>query len=231
MKKEILMSLVVCGLVTGLQAGGDIGGVVSFENPDANIVVPEPEYIPTPVNVPVVAAPVVIAPAPVSVIVPPTKKSKAVIKKAEPKGHSNFYTVVKGISIMGDTNNCNCTDSGYGAGLDLGYNLGNGFATELGLSYAKNDLNNVDGDVSHKTGSLSLVYTYNLTDTLGLFGKVGYMIEKDSLAGSDNESGLIYGGGLEYGLGDNYAIIGEYQASSIDSLRGDAASLGLKYNF
>ena len=234
MKKEILMSLVVCGLVTNLQAGGDIGGVVSFENPDANIVVPEPEYIPTPVYTPVVAAPVVAAPAPAPApapVVVPAPKPKEVIKKAEPKGPSNFYTVVKGISIMGDTNNCNCTDSGYGAGLDLGYNLGNGFATELGLSYAKNDLNNVDGDVSHKTGSLSLVYTYNLTDTLGLFGKVGYMIEKDSLAGSDNESGLIYGGGLEYGLGDNYAIIGEYQASSIDSLRGDAASLGLKYNF
>ncbi len=243
MKKEILKSLIVCGLVTGLQAGGDIGGVVSFENPDANIVIPEPEYIPVmaePVFVPApVLAPVVVpAPAPEPVVVPapapvvvPAPKPKPVVKKAEPKGPSNFYTVLKGISIMGDTYNCNCTDSGYGAGIDLGYKLGSGFATELGLSYAKNDLNNVSGDVSHKTGALSLVYTYPLTDALGLFGKVGYMIEKSSLTGSDNESGMVYGGGLEYGLGGNYAILGEYEATTIDSLRGDAASLGLKYNF
>jgi len=236
MKKEILKSLIVCGLVTGLQAGGDIGGVVSFENPDANIVIPEPEYVPVmaePVVVPA-PAPVVVpalAPVPVPVVPAPAPKPKPVVKKAVPKGPSNFYTVLKGISIMGDTYNCNCTDSGYGAGIDLGYKLGNGFATELGLSYAKNDLNNVSGDVSHKTGALSLVYTYPLTDVLGLFGKVGYMIEKSSLDGSDNESGMLYGGGLEYGLGGNYAILGEYQATTIDSLRGDAASLGLKYNF
>jgi opacity protein-like surface antigen len=234
MKKEILKSLIVCGLVTGLQAGGDIGGVVSFENPDANIVIPESNYVPVmaePVVVPapVAVVPVVVAPAPV--VPAPAPKPKPVVKKAVPKGPSNFYTVLKGISTMGDTYNCNCTDSGYGAGIDLGYKLGNGFATELGLSYATNDLNNVSGDVSHKTGALSLVYTYPLTDVLGLFGKVGYMIENSSLAGSDNESGMVYGGGLEYGLGGNYAILGEYQATTIDSLRGDAASLGLKYNF
>jgi len=247
MKKEILKSLIVCGLVTGLQAGGDIGGVVSFENPDANIVVPEPEYIPVmaePVFVPTpepvfVPAPApVVAPTPAPVVVPapapvvvPAPKPKPVVKKVEPKGPSNFYTVLKGISIMGDTYKCNCTDSGYGAGIDLGYKLGHGFATELGLSYAKNDLNNVSGDVSHKTGALSLVYTYPVTEALGLFGKVGYMIEKSSLSGSDNESGMVYGGGLEYDLSDNYATLGEYEASTIDSLRGDAASLGLKYNF
>jgi hypothetical protein len=238
MKKEILKSLIVSGLVTGLQAGGDIGGVVSFENPDVNIVIPEPDYVPV-MSEPVVIqapapAPVVVpvqAPAPIVVVPAPAPKPKPVVKKVVPKGPSNFYTVLKGISIMGDTYNCNCTDSGYGAGLDLGYKLGNGFATELGLSYAKNDLNNVSGDVSHKTGSLSLVYTYPLTDVLGLFGKVGYMIEESSLTDSDNESGLVYGGGLEYGLGGNYAILGEYQATTIDSLRGDAASLGLKYNF
>ena len=236
MKKEILKSLIVCGLVTGLQAGGDIGGVVSFENPDANIVIPEPAYVPVMAEPVVVPAPVVVpvvapAPAPVAVVPAPAPKPKPVVKKAVPKGPSNFYTVLKGISIMGDTYKCNCTDSGYGAGIDLGYKLGSGFATELGLSYAKNDLNNVSGDVSHKTGALSLVYTYPVTEALGLFGKVGYMIEKSSLSGSDNESGMVYGGGLEYGLGGNYAILGEYQASTIDSLRGDAASLGLKYNF
>ncbi|MCK5853595.1 MAG: porin family protein [Sulfurovaceae bacterium] len=221
MKKNILMSLAVCGLVTSLQAGGDIGGVVSFENPDANIVMPTEEYIPAP-------APVI---APVIVPVPP--KPKAVIKKPEPKD-SKFYTVIKGISIMGDDHGCNCADSGYGAGIDLGYELGNGFATELGLTFAKNDLNNKNAEASYKTGALSLVYTYPLTDALGVFAKAGYMMEQEkinALSIDNSESGLAYGGGLEYSMGDNYALIGEYQTSTIDSLRGDAASLGLKYNF
>lgn len=249
MKKEILTSLVVCGFITGLQAGGDIGGVVSFENPDVNIVMPEPEYIPTqeyipapvvveapaPAPAPVVIAPapapmpVVEAPAPAPVVVQAPKKT-VVVEKPEPK-ESKFYTVLKGISTMGDTNDCKCTDSGYGAGIDLGYELGHGFATELGLSYAKNDFKNSDGDVSHKTGSLSLVYNYPITDTFGVFAKAGYMIEKSSLDGSSNESGLAYGGGLEYSIGEKYAIVGEYEASTIDSLRGEAVSLGLKYNF
>ena len=242
MKKKILMSLAVCGLVTGLQAGGDIGGVVSFENPDVGIVMPEETYIPVmaepviiPAPAPIVVAPIVVpAPAPVVIVPAPAPKAKPIVKKPEPKGPSNFYTVLKGISIMGDTHNCNCTDSGYGAGLDLGYKIGNGFATELGLSYAKNDLNNKTAEASHTTGALSLVYTYPLTDALGVFAKAGYMMEKEKVNGlniDNSESGLAYGGGLEYGLGDNYAIIGEYQASTIDSLRGDAASLGLKYNF
>jgi len=249
MKKEILTSLIVCGFITSLQAGGDIGGVVSFENPDTNIVMPEPEYIPTqeyipapvvveapaPAPAPIVVAPapapmpVVEAPAPTPVIVQAPKKT-VVVEKPAPKD-SKFYTVLKGISTMGDTNDCKCTDSGYGVGIDLGYELGHGFATELGLSYAKNDFKNSDGDVSHKTGSLSLVYNYPITDTFGVFAKAGYMIEKSSLNGSSNESGLAYGGGLEYNIGEKYAIVGEYEASTIDSLRGEAVSLGLKYNF
>jgi len=247
MKKEILTSLIVCGFITSLQAGGDIGGVVSFENPDTNIVVPEPEYIPTqeyipapvvveaPAPAPVVMAPapapmpVVEAPAPAPVVVQVPKKT-VVVEKPAPQD-SKFYTVLKGISTMGDTNDCKCTDSGYGAGIDLGYELGHGFATELGLSYAKNDFENGNGDVSHKTGSLSLVYNYPITDTFGVFAKAGYMIEKSSLDGSSNESGLAYGGGLEYSIGEKYAIVGEYEASTIDSLRGEALSLGLKYNF
>ena len=246
MKKNILMSLAVCGLVTSLQAGGDIGGVVSFENPDANIVMPTEEYIPAPAPVYVAPAPVYVAPAPAPVyvapapapviapvIVPVPPKPKAVIKKPEPKD-SKFYTVIKGISIMGDDHGCNCADSGYGAGIDLGYELGNGFATELGLTFAKNDLNNKNAEASYKTGALSLVYTYPLTDALGVFAKAGYMMEQEkinALSIDNSESGLAYGGGLEYSMGDNYALIGEYQTSTIDSLRGDAASLGLKYNF
>jgi len=238
MKKEILMSLVVCGLVTGLQAGGDIGGVVSFENPDANIVIPEPApevYVPVvaePIPAPAPAPVVVPAPAPAPVVVPP-KPKPVVVKKPEPKD-SKFYTVLKGTSIMGDDYKCNCTDSGYGAGLDLGYELGHGFAAELGLGYSKNDLKNKDAEASYKTGALSLVYRYPLTKAFAIFAKAGYMIEQEKVNALDidnSESGLAYGGGLEYGLGKNYAVVGEYETSTIDSLRGDAVSLGLKYNF
>lgn len=48
---------------------------------------------------------------------------------------------------------------------------------------------------------------------------------------SVTESGLAYGGGLEYELSHNTALVTEYETSNIDSTRGDAISLGLMYNF
>jgi len=55
---------------------------------------------------------------------------------------SDFYVVVKGLSIAGDTVNHEGAildgDRGYGLGIDLGYRLGNGFALEYDFSYAKN---------------------------------------------------------------------------------------------
>jgi len=210
MKKRIVLSLLVAGLVTGLQAGGDIGGVVSIEN----------EVAPVEVTVPVKEVE-----APKKVVVEAPKK---VVEKKSP---SKFYMVAKGVYITGED-----ADSGMGGGLDLGYNLTDSLAVELGGTVTKNDLDNGD-EGTYNTGSLSLVYTYHATDKVGLFAKAGYTMEQvkyDDADYDETESGAVFGAGLEYGMSESTALVAEYEMSTIDkddSSRGDAVSLGLKYNF
>jgi len=211
MKREIVSTLLVATVATSLQAGGDIGGVVSFQNPDAKVQIKEVK-----------------------------KEVKEEPKKEEPKveekSDKGFYAVVKGLSVMGDSAGALDADSGFGAGLDLGYRFGNGLAAEADLSFAKSDLNNAaKNEASYKTAALSLVYTFPVTEKVGLFAKAGYMQEQtkvNALNIDDSDNGLVYGGGLEYKINDTYGVVAEYEGSAIDnSLRGDAISLGLMYNF
>ena len=210
MKKEVISSLIVTGLVTSLNAGGDLGGVVSFENEIApvEVVVPQKE----PVKVVEI----------VKVKVEPKAEPKVEPKVEEKKSSGNFYVVAKGLSVLGDE-----ADSGYGAGLDLGYKFGNGLAVELSGTASKNDLD-IGGDDSYKTGALNLVYTIPVSDSIGIFAKGGYMIEDRD---NDDDKGFAYGGGLSYNMSDATAVVAEYQTSNIDSTRGDGVSLGLMYNF
>jgi opacity protein-like surface antigen len=218
MRKDILATILLGSLSTGLYAGGDIGGITTFENTDAAIA--EAQSVEPKAIEPKKVEPKVVKEA----------------KKEEPKKEGGLYVIAKGISILGDDANNLSTDSGYGAGLDLGYGFGNGLAVELGANFAKNNLNNpAENEASYKTVDLSLAYTYDITKNWGIFGKVGYAQENtkiNALNVDDSDNGLIYGGGLEYNINDNYAIVAEYEGSAIDnSLRGDAMGLGLKYNF
>jgi opacity protein-like surface antigen len=212
MKKEVVSSLLVAGLVSGLSAGGDLGGVVSFENEVA------PVEVVVPYEEPVKEVKVVKAEPKVEPKVEPKPK----VEVEEKKSNSNFYIVAKGLSILGDE-----ADSGYGVGLDLGYRIGNGLAVELSATTSKNDLD-IGGDDSYKTGALNLVYTIPVSDSIGIFAKGGYMIEDRD---NDDDKGFAYGGGLSYSMSDATAVVAEYQGSNIDSTRGDAVSLGLMYNF
>ena len=213
MRKEIISTLIVGGIVSSLSAGGDLGGTIPVEM--------ENVYVP----VEAVVAPVTTV---VEEVKPEVKEEPKVVAKKP--SVSNYYVVLKGLSIAGDELGNNDGDRGFGAGVDLGYRLGHGFAVELGGAYAKNQLNDVaETDVSYKTGALSLVYGFDLTKKLGLFAKGGYMYEKPSIG--DTEKGLAYGAGLAYKMSENKSIVGEYQTSALDSLRGDALSLGLMINF
>ena len=89
---------------------------------------------------------------------------------------SDFYVVVKGMRIAGDTAAHEDAlldgDVGYGFGIDVGYRLGNGFALEYDFSYAKNTVTETIEDISEEgtakyyTHALDLVYTYELTETV-----------------------------------------------------------------
>jgi len=225
MRKEIISTLLVGGMVTSLSAGGDLGGTVPVQL--ENIYVPVEEVV-LPVISEVVTPEVITSEVIVEEVKPEVKKEEPKVVATKAKG--NYYIVLKGLSITGDELGNNDADRGFGAGADLGYSFGNGFAVELGTTYAKNQLDNTaETDVSYKTGALSLVYGFDLGEKLGLFAKAGYMYEKPSVG--DTEKGLAYGAGLAYKMSDNKSIVGEYQTSSLDSLRGDALSLGLKINF
>ena len=217
MRKEIISTLIVGGIVSSLSAGGDLGGTIPVEM--------ENVYVP----VEAVVAPVTTVVEEVTPEVKPEVKEEPKVVAKKPSV-SNYYVVLKGLSIAGDELGNNDGDRGFGAGVDLGYRLGHGFAVELGGAYAKNQLDNAaETDVSYKTGVLSLVYGFDLTKKLGLFAKGGYMYEKPSIG--DTEKGLAYGAGLAYKMSENKSIVGEYQTSALDSLRGDALSLGLMINF
>jgi len=206
MKRGIVSTLLVGGMLTSLSAGGDLVKVSPYE-----------------------------VESEVKVLVEPIKE-KAVEKVEKKEAHpSDYYLTLKGLSIAGEQVAHHEADNGLGLGVDLGYRLGKGFATELGVSYAKNKLKNTaEDDASYKTAALSLVYDLELTESLALFAKGGYMYEKEKVSAlniDSSEKGLVYGAGLSYKLTDSMNLVGEYEASAIDSLRGDAIGLGLMFNF
>jgi len=249
MRKDILATILLGSLSTGLYAGGDIGGITTFENTDARmadvesvepvvapIVTPTVEPIVVPTVDPIVEEPKIVEPKRIE---PKKVEPEKVEIKEEPKNVGGFYTVLKGNYNTGDDVGKFSADSGYGVGFDLGYSFGNGFAVELGLGYDQNELDNfaTDHDITYQTAGLSLAYTYDITKAFGVFAKVGYGMEKTDIDDDsafnydDSDSGLIYGAGVEYKISDKYGVVAEYEGTSMDSLRGDVFGVGLKYNF
>ena len=159
---------------------------------------------------------------------------------------SRFYVVVKGLASLGaEAEHGEAIldgDGGYGLGIDVGYRIGNGFALEYDFSYAKNRVTEriehhepEEFDAHYYTSSLDLVYTFEATETVGIFGKVGYEYEWETIdelgIDSSREHGFIVGAGFEVALNESYKFVAEYEHSTIDSPRGDSLYAGLMFNF
>jgi len=159
---------------------------------------------------------------------------------------SHFYIVVKGLASLGaEAEHGEAIldgDGGYGFGIDLGYRIADGFAIEYDFSYAKNTVKeHIEGhvdeeeaDAHYYTSSLDLVYTYEATETVGIFAKVGYEYEWETIDDLDIDStdhGFILGAGVEVSLNENYKLVAEYEHSTIDSPRGDSLYAGLMFSF
>ena len=159
---------------------------------------------------------------------------------------SRFYINVKALASLGAKAEHGEAildgDGGYGIGIDIGYRLGHGFAVEYDFSYAKNTVTEriehhepEEFDAYYYTSALDLVYTYEVTETVGLFGKVGYEYEWETIdelgIDSSREHGFVVGAGVEIALNEKYKVVGEYEHSTIESPRGDSLYLGLMYNF
>ncbi len=171
--------------------------------------------------------------------------------KAKHHEEGNLYVVAKGLISLGDTYTEEATsiepeaklkgDVGQGFGIDLGYRLGYGFATELDFSYTHTTVTkSVVGEADLHAGAdyysygLDLLYGYHLNEKVVLFTKVGWEIEKEKISDygiNGTNNGFTYAAGMEYGLSEHWALIGEYEGSLIDGPRGNSLFGGVSYTF
>lgn len=156
------------------------------------------------------------------------------------KEANNFYVIAKGLYTIGadveeEGGAVLKGKSGKGFGVDLGYTLPYHFSVELDLSHSQNDVENEHDEIEtakYWTYALDVVYVYHLTHEVRVIGKLGYEFEDEKIAEETlHENGMVYGGGVEYHLNDNYDLLVEYEGSTIDSARGDSIYAGVKYTF
>lgn len=170
----------------------------------------------------------------------------------EPEVHthhaeSKYYIVLAGMILLGDEVNHGEAlldgndDLGYGFGIDVGYRLGGGFAVEYDFTYGRNTVHEIiddsvvtEANSVYYTSALDLVYTYEATENLGIFAKVGYEYEWETISELDikeEEHGFVFGAGVEYAINKSYKLLVEYEHSTIEGPHGDAVLAGVMYNF
>jgi opacity protein-like surface antigen len=223
-------------------AGGDIGGVTTFENSDiqaAEVEAVEPE--------PIIeeAAPVVAEPAPQPAPQPePEPAPKVEPKKPEPvveKPSAMVGPYVGGalsalgtrtddrVNLFSDEDN---QDRQIGITGVLGYNFMEYLGAELRavMGVAK------DKDNKRKQVGLYLKPQYPIKDIgLNIYGLLGYaksnMSDACKLTGTNN--GFSYGAGVDYGVTENISVFTDV----VNHLKDDdtnsqwGANFGVKYNF
>jgi opacity protein-like surface antigen len=165
------------------------------------------------------------------------------IEEMEEAEEMPYYVIIKGLYTLGDDVEENGAvlsgDNGKGFGIDFGYRIGEGFALEFDMSYERNTVTErrgeeaVQADVDFYTAAIDVIYTYEATEHLGIFAKVGFEYEwaDSDEFGNENDSGMVVGGGVEYAIDDRYKFVLEYEHATIDSARGDGIFAGVMINF
>jgi opacity protein-like surface antigen len=124
-------------------------------------------------------------------------------------------------------------NSTTGGGMFAGYRLGNGLAVEVnGNRIGKVDTGIVKASVSQM--SISALYSLPVSNTVSVFGRLGYggMRVSDADSARDRgvklDNGMIYGGGISYQVNKQVAVRGEFRKPEKD-IRG--FGVGVSYNF
>jgi len=159
---------------------------------------------------------------------------------------SKWYIVLSGAAVLGDEVKegealLDGNDKyGYGFGIDVGYRLGNGFAVEYDFTHERTTVKEItatdkeQATAKYNTSALDLVYTYEATENLGIFGKVGYEYEWEKIPDFEidsKEHDFVFGAGIEYALNEKYKLVVEYEKSMIEGPHGDALLAGVMFNF
>lgn len=160
------------------------------------------------------------------------------------ESESKIYMVVSGMMLLGDTSKHEEAllegDRDYGLGIDVGYRLSHGFALEYDFTYSKNTVTETlheeveEAKATYYTSALDLVYTYEATERVGIFGKVGYEYEWEKISDyniDNQEHDFVFGGGIEIAMNEKYKLIGEYEHSAIKGPHGDSLFAGIMLNF
>jgi opacity protein-like surface antigen len=124
-------------------------------------------------------------------------------------------------------------NSTTGGGVFAGYRLGNGLAVEVnGNRIGKVDTGVFKASVSQM--SISALYSLPVSNTVSVFGRLGYggMRVSDADSARDRgvklDNGMIYGGGISYQVNKQVAVRGEFRKPEKD-IRG--FGVGVSYNF
>jgi opacity protein-like surface antigen len=124
-------------------------------------------------------------------------------------------------------------NSTTGGGMFAGYRLGNGLAVEVnGNRIGKVDTGVFKASVSQM--SISALYSLPVSNTVSVFGRLGYGGMRVSDADSERDrgvkldNGMIYGGGISYQVNKQVAVRGEFRKPEKD-IRG--FGVGVSYNF
>ncbi len=231
-------------------AGGDIGGVTTFENDDyvaaeaaAEVVTAEPAVVePAPVAAP---APVAVkkvepTPAPTPTPVPPVA--------AKSSAPGNFY-VGGALAAMAARSDCEgnranifADEEGQDRQIGLTGIIGYDFMDYLGaeLRASLGVANEADNAEKMQQYGIYLKPNYDITDAINLYGLLGYssvnmsdcFLLPDADADNTN-SGFSYGVGVDYGVTENISVFTDV----VNYLRDDdqdstwGTNIGLKYNF
>jgi opacity protein-like surface antigen len=124
-------------------------------------------------------------------------------------------------------------NSTTGGGFFAGYRLGNGLAFEVnGNRIGTLEIGASKASVSQV--SVSALYAMPVSNTVSVYGRLGYgnirvsQTNSFSNRGVNLGNGVVYGGGISYQVNKQVAIRGEFRKPEAD-IRG--FGVGVSYNF
>ncbi len=228
-------------------AGGDIGGVTSFENDDyknaeAEIV----PYTPTPIPEVVPTAIPTVAPTVEPTVAPTARPTVAPTPKVMEKVSSGVGGPYVGLAIsdMGvrADDRVNLLDSEKHQDLQKGLTLvvGYDFMKYLGaeLRAALSLAGEGQGQDNLAEYGVYLKPQYPVLDNLNIYGLLGYsainMSDPVTEPFDGDNSGFSFGGGLNYGVTSNISVFTDvvnYLRDFGGSNSTWGANLGVRYNF
>lgn len=153
-----------------------------------------------------------------------------------------------GVAVAGAENRAADDDWKAGGKVFAGYNVDQNWALEAGYTRFGNEDVNVfstsgfgQGEVKSSSSYVAAKYAVPLNERLSAYGKLGVArnerkvnLASNGASYSDNDNGVYGAVGLQYALGQNLSLVGEYERYGKQpeiGAKADVVSVGLKVGF